>query len=200
MTSTNKEVPPDIAKAASDTDSSGEPIFTPPGSEARFPATHLPEPSNRRTSASPLPIASLPQDIKEQFRPDNQIEVLDWSEAEEDISESDLDIDEDAMAANRPPMHRPTEGRSHQPLLKDEGRGRSEYDSPNGSARPAFVSRRSTFRSRSPSYPVPENATRRKYIYASFFLLLSLISFVIQTETAVYIQHTLGWKKAYCML
>jgi drug/metabolite transporter (DMT)-like permease len=42
--------------------------------------------------------------------------------------------------------------------------------------------------------------TRRKYIYASFFLVLSLVSFVIQTETAVYIQHTLKWKKAYCML
>jgi drug/metabolite transporter (DMT)-like permease len=42
--------------------------------------------------------------------------------------------------------------------------------------------------------------TRRKYIYASFFLVLSLVSFVIQTETAVYIQHELKWKKAYCML
>jgi drug/metabolite transporter (DMT)-like permease len=30
--------------------------------------------------------------------------------------------------------------------------------------------------------------------------MLSLISFVVQTETAVYIQHTLGWNKAYCML
>jgi len=27
-----------------------------------------------------------------------------------------------------------------------------------------------------------------------------LISFAVQTETAVYIQHNLGWKKAYCML
>jgi drug/metabolite transporter (DMT)-like permease len=55
-------------------------------------------------------------------------------------------------------------------------------------------------RSRSPSYAVPENLTRRKYIYAAFFLLLSLISFVVQTETAVYIQHDLKWNKAYCML
>jgi drug/metabolite transporter (DMT)-like permease len=35
---------------------------------------------------------------------------------------------------------------------------------------------------------------------AGIFLLLSLVSFVIQTETAVYIQHELGWKKAYSML
>ena len=41
---------------------------------------------------------------------------------------------------------------------------------------------------------------RRKYIYASFFLVLSLVSFVVQTETAVYIQHELGWNKAYCMM
>lgn len=42
--------------------------------------------------------------------------------------------------------------------------------------------------------------TRRTYMYAGFFLVLSLISFVIQTETAVYIQHELGWSKAYAML
>lgn len=36
--------------------------------------------------------------------------------------------------------------------------------------------------------------------YAAFFLLVSLISFVVQTETAVYIQHELHWDKAYCML
>ncbi len=54
--------------------------------------------------------------------------------------------------------------------------------------------------SKSPTYATPENLTRRKYIYASFFLLVSLVSFVVQTETAVYIQHELGWNKAYCML
>lgn len=30
--------------------------------------------------------------------------------------------------------------------------------------------------------------------------MLSLISFVVQTETAVYIQKELGWVKPYCML
>jgi hypothetical protein len=42
--------------------------------------------------------------------------------------------------------------------------------------------------------------TKKKWITAAFFLGLSLVSFVIQTETAVYIQHTLKWKKAYAML
>ena len=114
--------------------------------------------------------------------------------------------DEDAkgeasdMAAStpRPPMHRPTGGRSEVPLLKDE-RGRPQYESPDGSARPAFAARRSTFRSRSPDFDA-KSATRKKYIYASFFLGVSLVSFVVQTETAAYIQKKLHWEKAYCML
>ena len=101
----------------------------------------------------------------------------------------------------RSPLHRaPTDGKSHVPLLKDE-RGRISYDSPNGSARPAFAatSRKATFRSRSPDME-GSSAVRKKYTYAAFFLLLSLVSFVIQTETAVYIQHELRWNKAYAML
>ncbi|KAL8709628.1 MAG: hypothetical protein Q9220_005720 [cf. Caloplaca sp. 1 TL-2023] len=43
-------------------------------------------------------------------------------------------------------------------------------------------------------------ATKQKYIYAAFFLVLSLIAFVVQTETAMYIQKKLHWKKAYAML
>ena len=99
---------------------------------------------------------------------------------------------------DRPLMSRPSDGRSFTPLLKDE-RGRAEYHSPNGSSRPAFHGRRSTFRSRSPDYE-GSSATKKKYIYAAFFLVLSLISFTVQTETAVYIQHELGWNKAFCMM
>lgn len=107
----------------------------------------------------------------------------------------DSEEEEDIMS-DRPAMHRPTDGRSHMPLLKED-RGRPSYD--NGNQRPAPPSRRSTFRSRSPDM-VGSSETRKKYTYAAFFLGLSLISFVIQTETAVYIQHELGWKKPYCML
>ena len=113
----------------------------------------------------------------------------------------DIDSGEDEGAddmESRPPLHRPTDGRSETPLLKDE-RGRPAYDVPNGSARPPFAARRSTFRSRSPDME-GSSAVRKKYTYAGFFLILSLISFTIQTETAVYIQHDLGWNKAYAML
>lgn len=120
--------------------------------------------------------------------------------------DSDFGDDLGKMGETRPPLHRPTGGRSHQPLLhnadedRDE-RGRSGHHTPTspGIARPALLSRRSTLRSRSPDTQA-KLATKKKYTYAAFFLALSLISFVIQTETAVYIQSELGWNKAYCML
>lgn len=53
-------------------------------------------------------------------------------------------------------------------------------------------------RAHSPS-TITANA-RRKYIIAAFVLLISLVSFVIQTELSAYIQQELHWDKAYCML
>src|SRR2546421_5182065 len=106
---------------------------------------------------------------------------------------------------SRPPLQRPTDGRSHQPLLEDQleddNRGRTGYDSDSEAWEDAERRRviRSQLRSRSPG-TVAKLANRKKYTYAAFFLLLSLVSFVIQTETAVYIQHELKWDKAYCML
>jgi hypothetical protein len=118
---------------------------------------------------------------------------------EEDFG--DFGSDSDEMGDRRPPLHRPTDGRSHQPLLHkdDEERGRTGYDSPDLTERPPLFTRSSTMRSRSPDTQT-KLATRKKYTYAAFFLGLSLISFVVQTETAVYIQHKLKWNKAYCML
>ncbi|TGO66532.1 hypothetical protein BOTNAR_0059g00140 [Botryotinia narcissicola] len=120
---------------------------------------------------------------------------------DEEEAGSDLESDDD-MEGRRPTLHRPTDGRSHQPLLHkndDPERGRLGYNaSQDPPERPTF-SRRSTMRSRSPDTQAKLD-TRKKYTYAAFFLGLSLISFVIQTETAVYIQHQLGWNKAYCML
>jgi drug/metabolite transporter (DMT)-like permease len=55
-------------------------------------------------------------------------------------------------------------------------------------------------RSRSPHDEAATRATRKKYTYAAFFLVLSLISFCVQTELSAYIQHDLGWDKAYCMM
>ncbi|OAT07792.1 DUF6 domain-containing protein [Blastomyces gilchristii SLH14081] len=131
-----------------------------------------------------------------------------FSRQHHDKGESTDESDEDeTMTTNRPPSNRIGDRRSKSqvPLLrKDEERGR-RLSSPvsadgNEVTRPSYMTRRrSALRSRTPEYD-PQNATRRKYYIASFFLVVSLVSFVVQTETAVYIQHNLGWEKPYCML
>ncbi|CAK7200197.1 hypothetical protein SEUCBS139899_002888 [Sporothrix eucalyptigena] len=123
-------------------------------------------------------------------------------------------------------MPHPTDRRSGTPLLhahhdhdtrspshSDMDRGRAGYRTPrrlsDGSGynevvtapihtpRPT-VARQSSFRSRSPATSA-RLAARKRYAYASVFLLLSLVSFTIQTELAAWVQHA-GWNKAYCML
>ncbi|KAF9886326.1 hypothetical protein FE257_011585 [Aspergillus nanangensis] len=109
------------------------------------------------------------------------------------------------MPLNRSSIHRHPDAHSHQPLLKDEeNRGRlsnASFGNGDVEGRPMLHhhTRRPTIRSGSPEHTA-ERATRRKYFIASGFLLLSLASFVVQTETAVYIQHELHWDKPYCML
>lgn len=108
------------------------------------------------------------------------------------------------MAAARRSIDHPTDGEDGRPLLKDgENRRMSGAEFENGDAEGRSMlhhSRRPTFRSISPVQEDAEQVTRRKYLMAGGFLLLSLASFVVQTETAVYIQHELGWDKPYCML
>lgn len=140
--------------------------------------------------------------------------------------EAQLDVTDDEMDERRPPFHRHHDGKSEEALLfthsKEEVRAtRRASASPNrrmsagadsldldgrfgdgahDRLRPTF-SRSSTMRSQSPGRAEKAmKETKRTYMYAGFFLVLSLISFVIQTETAVYIQHELGWSKAYAML
>jgi hypothetical protein len=99
--------------------------------------------------------------------------------------------------------HQHAQGRSQLPLLDNEVEGgRQSYDAPPDNRERRAFTRRTRLRSRSPSLTaaVTKTATRKKYTYAAIALLLSLISFTVQTETAVYVQHGLGWKKAYCML
>ncbi|KAI0836584.1 hypothetical protein F5Y06DRAFT_272873 [Hypoxylon sp. FL0890] len=128
--------------------------------------------------------------------------------------------EDDAMPdSKRPAFLRPANGRSATPLLKksdDEDRGRPRYNSSrptsplpipipvstpssvHSASRPVF-SRRSTMRSRSPDAQA-RMAARKKYTYAAVSLVISLISFCVQTELGRYVQHELGWDKAYCML
>lgn len=177
-------------------------IITPPSGSS---SPHS-RPSSRRTSPFRANLAnkaraSPPPNRKASPRPQPTVAFnapADQTHVGEVAGDSDFSDEEAAMGENRPQLHRPSDKRFQTPLLKDE-RGRPSYDGPNGSARPAFATKRSTFRSRSPDME-GSSATRKKYTYAAFFLVLSLVSFVIQTETAVYIQHELKWKKAYAML
>jgi drug/metabolite transporter (DMT)-like permease len=45
-----------------------------------------------------------------------------------------------------------------------------------------------------------QSVARKKYVLAGIFLVVCLLSFVLQTELGRYVQHELGWNKAYCML
>lgn len=148
--------------------------------------------SRRRRSSLRLESNSLAEDeipLKSFSRRDSRFEP---------ISDED-DTDDETMA--RPSMHRPTDGRSQVPLLKDERRGRrhSSTSSFLEEGRGVSSGTRRSLQSRTPVYDT-KNATRRKYIIASFFLIISLISFTVQTQTAVFIQQELGWNKPYCML
>lgn len=128
-----------------------------------------------------------------------------------------VELDEMDPEGRRPALHR--DGRSALPLLHkhDEERGRAGFASPYSSGngrvvsrsaspyRPEMLqrptlSRRSTMRSRSPREVAAANNAKRKYTFAAFFLVISLISFCVQTELSAYIQHDLGWDKAYCMM
>ncbi|RKL48615.1 hypothetical protein BFJ72_g1514 [Fusarium proliferatum] len=136
-----------------------------------------------------------------------------------------LELDNmDPNDLRRPNYHRHGDGKSGTPLLckeDDPERGRAGYSPPNDGSkgsresseddlpyhpresmgRPG-LSRRSTMRSRSPqtAAAAAEDSTKKRYTYAGFFLIISLIAFCVQTELSAYIQHDLGWDKAYCMM
>ena len=169
-------------------------------SEANYPSS-IPTPTINTPSSSPLSRPSSrrgsPFPTKTRQSPPPKRTVTFKSSVDEIAAkatgDTDLEEGEGEMGDLRSPLHRPNDGRSHVPLLKEE---RSSYDMPNGSTRPA---RRTTFQSRTPDME-GSSAVKKKYAYASFFLILSLVTFVIQTETASYIQHELKWNKAYAML
>ncbi|KAI8630035.1 hypothetical protein F5Y19DRAFT_69371 [Xylariaceae sp. FL1651] len=128
----------------------------------------------------------------------------------DDSEEDDLD---NMSERSRPSFHRPTNGHSGLPLLEKAGsqdRGRTrQHDSrstsplhpsvPTPAVRPPLSNRGSTVRSRSRDTQT-HTAARKKYLLAAIFLVVCLVSFVLQTELGRYVQHELGWNKAYCML
>lgn len=131
-----------------------------------------------------------------------------------DLNEID-DLDEDDP--DKMSSVRPIDGHSSRPLLeKDDNRQLGRFprpdalESPSSSAlpspavaRPPLFNRASTVRSRSPEAEAHAHAhaqARKKYLLAAVFLVVCLVSFVLQTELGRYVQHELGWNKAYCML
>lgn len=161
---------------------------------------HRPTPSARQPSPlrSKASTVSFSPPFPRHSSPDSNTPDASWTSNWPSDSGLGPELEDDEGMSGRPPGRRPDDGNSQVPLLKDE-RGRHSYDSPNGSVRPDLAVRRSTFRSRSPDLE-GASTTRRKYIYAALFLGVSLVAFTVQTETAVYIQHELGWDKAYCMM
>ncbi|QIW96018.1 hypothetical protein AMS68_001536 [Peltaster fructicola] len=95
----------------------------------------------------------------------------------------------------RSPEHRPdSRSQQNKPLL-----ARDKQDTYSERSQSTDRLQRSGFYERDWE-ELARAATRKRYTYAAGFLLISLVSFAIQTETAVYIQKNLGWRKAYCML
>lgn len=151
--------------------------------------------NSRQVSRSSSPFTSAPQPrhqtksngkgvaYQEPDSPSNSdLEFDDWDEHDAAMP-SDLrpsqERDRDIYHANAPLLGRKSEDEG----IDNGGLSRSTH----------------TFHERDPETQA-KYETRRKYTYAAFLLALSLVSFTVQTETAVYIQHQLKWEKPYCML
>lgn len=147
----------------------------PPDTRSRPPSAGLPHP---RTIHKGNNLRFVEPDA-----PDEDLDFDDWDEsAPSDAMPSDL----------RPDVDRERDGRSLSPLLGSHKRDDEGTES--------TLSRSThTFHERDPAGQA-HLETRRRYTYAAIFLALSLVSFTVQTETAVYIQHELKWEKPYCML
>ena len=124
-------------------------------------------------------------------------------------SSTDLDFDDwdDNTAAStsimpsdlRPELEREHGGRAASPLLGHSHHKSDEGADMAGSGYLSGSGHLSRFHERDPESQA-KYETRKRYTYAAIFLALSLVSFTVQTETAVYIQHELKWEKPYCML
>lgn len=154
---------------------------------------------SQETSRQPSPFAELPH-------PDHFTAEENDEEDDSDLDNWGDDTQKDMPSDLRgPDIHRPrstgsNSGGANAPLLS-RGDKPEDYDNGSGSSRRPGMNRRqsSRFRERDPE-AMAKAATRTRYTYAAIFLAISLVSFAVQTETAVYIQHNLGWKKPFCML
>ena len=149
--------------------------------------------SSRQLSRSSSPFTDIPQPRQPQSNGQGGALKEPDSPTNSDLEFDDWDEHDAAMPSDlRPSQERERDGHAHAPLL---GRKSEDEGIENGGLS------RSThhFHERDPETQA-KYETRRKYTYAAFLLALSLVSFTVQTETAVYIQHQLKWEKPYCML
>ncbi|CAK4034186.1 related to DUF6 domain [Lecanosticta acicola] len=156
---------------------------------------HLSQSASRQPS--PFALLPHPDDYKAREHHDyaDDSDFESWGDGEDQSSSADQQNMPSDLRSDRPSTHRPHTQQS-QPLLS--GDKQPEYASP---PRNGLTTRRSTrFRERDPEEVENKNDTRKRYTLAGAFLFVSLISFAVQTETAVYIQHDLNWTKPYCML
>lgn len=184
-------------------DSTSSPVYLsyPSSRHASRTASPLPAkaqaPINPRVGASPNRTSSARQQTARIASPDSDHDAWgdeqEWGGVGKDqelYNGSSAAMSSDLHAS----LHTPVGGMSRTPLLSSTKENYGHSPSP-----PVVASRKTRFHERDPDLAA-KDATRKKYTYAGFFLILSLISFVVQTETAVYIQTELGWNKAYCML
>ncbi|KAG5989101.1 hypothetical protein E4U43_004565 [Claviceps pusilla] len=118
-------------------------------------------------------------------------------------AQADADSDADAGGSSKrsSPLGRPSLSRLTTPTT-DADDSSSNLAHPPMTARHASFSRQSTMHSRSPKavMEAAKASARKKYLFAALFLSVSLVAFCVQTELSAYIQHDLGWSKAYCMM
>ena len=201
-----KEPPPDsvsIPLTSVRSGSSQSPTLRPPDREgaaslagSSVDLVHLSKEVSRQSS--PGGFSDLPH--PDTYRPQERAEGSSGDRGRDYSSDFEhLDADEDEHNMPSDLRHSMDDDKHHhQPLLSND-KSRHSYDREAG--RPALSSRRSSrFRASSDAEENAHQATKKRYTYAAAFLLVSLVSFAVQTETAVYIQHNLHWDKAYCML
>jgi len=122
--------------------------------------------------------------FEEPESPTDSLDFDDWDEHDASMP-SDLRPELEERVGHRAPLLGKT---------KDEDEG-----SDNGLGDSGLMRSTHHFHERDPETQA-KLETRKKYTYAAITLALSLVSFTVQTETAVYIQHQLKWEKPFCML
>ena len=171
------------------------------GSSSRGSSSDL-EHLSREGSRQGTPFSELPHsDRDEHIYREAQASRRGEFDGEDEDDGSVVFFDADTAHEDDPDMPsdlRPSmeESKSFRQPLLDADKSRHSYDD---AVRPSHSRRSSRFQDKDLEAEA-HKMTRKRYTIAAGFLMVSLVSFAVQTETAVYIQHNLHWNKAFCML